>query len=94
MRRGPGREAMEEEHKAMLSDEEAEALDELLTRTTPKLGPNGTGFFARNRDYLVILDDLSARYVHSCADATHKTPTEIIGDLVRKELRAAERESA
>jgi hypothetical protein len=77
-----------------MTEEEADALDELLTKTTPKLGPNGTGFFARNRDYLVILDDFSAGYVHSCADATHKTPTEIIGDLVRKELRAAGRESA
>ena len=30
---------------ARMTDEEANALDELLTRTTPKLGPNGTGFF-------------------------------------------------
>jgi hypothetical protein len=31
-----------------MTDAEADALDELLTRTTPTLGPNGTGFLSRN----------------------------------------------
>jgi hypothetical protein len=28
-----------------MTDEEADALDEELTRTIPELGPNGEGFF-------------------------------------------------
>jgi hypothetical protein len=42
---------LKEKSMPRMTEEEGEALDELLTRTTPKLGPNGTGFFARNRDY-------------------------------------------
>jgi hypothetical protein len=71
-----------------MTEEEAFALDDYFTKTTPKLGPNGTGFFPRNKDYMVLLDELSARYIRSRADATHKTPTEIIGELVREKIAA------
>jgi hypothetical protein len=37
----------------------------------PNLGPNGTGFFSRNKDYMVLLDELSAGYIRSRADAAH-----------------------
>ncbi|MDR2181787.1 MAG: hypothetical protein LBN92_03810 [Treponema sp.] len=71
-----------------MTEEEADALDELLTRTTPVLGPNGTGFFSRNKDHIVFLDDFSAGYIRSQADALHKTPAEIIGELVREKIAA------
>jgi hypothetical protein len=71
-----------------MTEEEAFALDEYFTKTTPNLGPNGTGFFSRNKDYMVLLDELSAGYIRSRADATHKTPTEIIGELVREKISA------
>jgi hypothetical protein len=71
-----------------MTEEEAFALDEYFTKITPNLGPNGTGFFSRNKDYMVLLDELSAGYIRSRADATHKTPTEIIGELVREKISA------
>jgi hypothetical protein len=69
-----------------MTEKEAFALDEYFTKTTPKLGPNGTGFFSRNKDYMVLLDELSAGYIRSRADATHKSPTEIISELVREKI--------
>jgi hypothetical protein len=69
-----------------MTEEEAYAFDDYFTKTTPNLGPNGTGFFSRNKDYMVFLDELSAGYIRSRADATHKTPTEIINELVREKI--------
>jgi hypothetical protein len=39
-----------------MTEEEADALDELVTHTTPKLGPNGTGFFS-SKEYQMIATD-------------------------------------
>jgi hypothetical protein len=44
---------------AHMTDEEVDALDELLTCTTPKLGPNGTSFFKQG------IPDVSFRRRHS-----------------------------
>jgi hypothetical protein len=35
---------------------------------------------------MVLLDELSAGYIRSRADAAHKSPTEIIGELVREKI--------
>jgi hypothetical protein len=35
---------------------------------------------------MVAVDDLTAEYLTSRAMATHKSPTEVLGELVRKEL--------
>jgi hypothetical protein len=37
---------------------------------------------------MVLLDELSAGYIRSRADATHKTPTEIISELAREKISA------
>jgi hypothetical protein len=68
-----------------MTDEETDALDRQLTETTPKLA-NVTGIFARQRALLNALDDLAANYILTRVEATHKTPAQIIGELVRKEL--------
>jgi N-acetylglutamate synthase-like GNAT family acetyltransferase len=71
---------------AEMTEEEANALDELWTRTTPKVDPSKPGFFARQGFKMVSLDKLSAAYITARAEATRKTPEEIIGDLVREKL--------
>jgi hypothetical protein len=78
---------------ARMTEEEAWALDEYWTEHTPKLSGNGnSGFFAKHREKgstLVFLDTVSAAWLHVRAEATHKTSTKIIGELVRKEIAAA-----
>jgi hypothetical protein len=41
-----------------ITEEEYDALDELLTKTTPKVGANGTGFVSKRNAKLFGLDEL------------------------------------
>ena len=72
---------------ARMTDEEADALDELLTKTTPRIRAGEGGFFTRQRDLLNALDPISANYIRSQAEIKHKSPAQVIGDLVLKELQ-------
>ena len=75
-----------------LTEEEYDALDEYYTKNPPKVDPakNGTGFFSqRKAAHSVTIDSFSANYLFSKAMATHKTPADIIGEMVQKELAAA-----
>ena len=74
---------------AVMTDEEADALDELLTRTTPKIRVGEGGFFTRQRNLLNALDSLAANYIRSQSEIKHLSPAEIIGELVRKEIASA-----
>ena len=74
---------------ARMTDEEAAALDDRWTRTTPKVNPERLGVFARQRILLEALDTLSANYIRNQAEASHKTPAEIIGELVREKIVAS-----
>ncbi|GHT95237.1 hypothetical protein FACS1894141_3460 [Spirochaetia bacterium] len=80
-----------------MTDEEYDALDELLTRTTPKLAGKPGGFFterARQREaaeaaQTVPVDQVSIAWLRTMAEKTHKTPTEIIGEMVREKISVA-----
>jgi hypothetical protein len=74
-----------------LTEEEYDALDEKWTKPTPKVGPNGTGFFAQRKAaaHSITVDSFTADYLLTKANAAHKTPADIIGDMVRKELKTA-----
>ena len=74
---------------ARMTEEEAWALDDEVTRNPPNAAGKPGGFFTDRRDRMVILDQLSTGYIKSAAEAEHKTPTEIIGELVREKLAAA-----
>lgn len=70
-----------------MTDEEYDALDEELTRTTPKL-TTIPGVFAAQRTLLSSLDAVTANYIKTKAEAAHTTPAHIIGELVRREIAA------
>ena len=72
-----------------MSEEEADALDELWTKTTPKINPNKSGIFARQKALLGVLDPVSADYILTKAEAAHKTPSQIIGEMVRERIAAS-----
>ena len=74
----------------ILTDEEADALDELLTKTTPQTNPNVQGPFIKRRDTLVILDTFSAAYLKAKMLSTNQTPAELIHGMIRRELSLAE----
>jgi hypothetical protein len=66
-----------------LTEEEADALDEYYTTHVPKTGPNGTGFISRRNARLLGLDNLTMDYLWSKAEADHKSPAQVIGELGR-----------
>jgi hypothetical protein len=74
----------------ILTDEEADALDELLTKTTPRTNPKVQGPFIKRRDTLVILDTFSAEYLKAKMLATRQTPAELIHGMIRREMALAE----
>jgi hypothetical protein len=65
--------------------EEAKALDDLLTKTDPEF-TDIPGVFAKQRNLLDALDVVSANYIKTKAEAAHKTPAQIIGELVREKI--------
>jgi len=71
-----------------LTDEEYAALDEKWTRETPEVNFSRPGMFARQRLLLESLDAVAANYIHVRAEADCKTPAQIIGAMVRKEMAA------
>ncbi|MDR3147678.1 MAG: hypothetical protein LBU00_04790 [Treponema sp.] len=75
---------------ADLTEEEYDALDEYYTKNPPKVNPakNGTGFFTRRKAAArsITVDAFSANWLVTKAIATHKTPADIISDMVQKEI--------
>ena len=72
-----------------MTREEAWALDDEISNTDIELGPNGTGYLSQREARLFGCDDLTMNYLITKAQAAHKTPAQIVGELVRKELQAA-----
>ena len=73
-----------------LSDEEYARLAEKWTKTTPKVGPNGSGYFSQRKAaaHTVTIDDFSANYLNTKAIADHKTPAEIVSEMVHERIAA------
>jgi len=71
-----------------MTDEEYDALDEELTRTTPKLGPNGTGFLSQREMRFLGLTNVTVNYLLTKATANQKSPAQIIDEMVYKEITA------
>ncbi|GHV75121.1 hypothetical protein AGMMS49940_24250 [Spirochaetia bacterium] len=72
-----------------LTHAEYEVLDERWTATTPKVNFSKPGVFAQQQVLLDALDDVSAAYLKSRAEADHKTPAQIIGQLVHEKIAAS-----
>ena len=74
-----------------LTEEEYDALDDYYTKNPPKVNPskNGTGFFSKKKAaYSITIDPFSANFLFAKAMATHRTPADIINDLVQREIAA------
>jgi hypothetical protein len=73
-----------------LTEEEYDALDEYWTKNTPVIDTGKSGFVTRRMGaHIVEVDKLTAAWLRAKQEATHKTPAQIIGELVRKEMAPA-----
>jgi hypothetical protein len=76
-----------------LTNEEYAALAEKWAKNPPKPGPNGTGFFAQRKAAMadqsarsITVDSITSDYLYNKAISTHKTPADIISEMVQKEI--------
>jgi len=74
---------------ARMTEEEAWALSKYVADNEITLGPNGTGWLSKHEKSPWGLQDETVKYLMSKAMADHKSPAQIIDELVGKELVAA-----
>ena len=65
-----------------MTEEEANVLDDFVTNNPPKVDPSK----ARPIIRMLELDNFTAEYIFSQSIATHKTPSEIVRELVTEKL--------
>ena len=63
-----------------MTEEEAVTLEEEVTKNPPLVDPSK----ARHVTRMVALDEFSANFLMSVSIGTHKTPTKIIGEILRE----------
>jgi hypothetical protein len=65
-----------------MTEEEAWALEDEVTRNPPKVDLSK----ARHPVCMIAVDDFSADWLRIKAEADHKTPADIIGEMVRERI--------
>ena len=75
---------------ADLTEEEYDALDDYYTKNPPKVSGDGkSGFFMKHKGHVIIINDVSAAYLRARADAVHKTPSELVDEMIHEKIAAA-----
>jgi hypothetical protein len=75
---------------AMMTEEEAVALDEAWTQNPPDIDVGkGGGFFARHGADVLVLDHTTAGIINAASMAAHKLPSEWVAEMVRREIAYA-----
>jgi len=70
-----------------MTDEEADALAELVIKKPPNVTGNGkNGFFMKNKGNIIILDDISATWLRVASESTHKTPSDLVNEMIREKI--------
>ena len=72
-----------------MTEEEADYWDEYFTNNTVMPDTGKPGFFARKYGMTVKLDPETTRFLAAQAEITHKSFSEIIGELVREKIAIA-----
>jgi len=72
-----------------MTEEEAQALDEYMTNNEITLGPNGSGWFSKHESNPWGYSNITVKYLVEKARELHKTPAQIIDELVSEKLSVA-----
>jgi hypothetical protein len=73
-----------------LTEEEYDALDEYYTKNPPKVSGDGkSGFFMKHKGNVIIVNDVTATYLRARADTVHKSPSEIVDEMVQERITAS-----
>jgi hypothetical protein len=73
---------------ARMTEEEAYALDDFVTNNEITLGPNESDWLAQRELRLLGMSNMTVNYLFTKATADHKTPAQIIDELVQEKVTA------
>ena len=68
------------------TDEETWALQKMWAENPPEL-LEGIGPLTRRHELLSLLDDVSANYILTISEHENKTPSQVVGDMVREKIK-------
>jgi len=71
-----------------MTEEEAIAISDYFINNKVTLGPDGSGWLSQRELRLLGLKNMTVNYLMAKAAANHKSPAQIIDELVSKELAA------
>jgi len=73
-----------------MTDEEAQAFAEQGAKNPPKVTGNGkNGFFMKHKGNIIILDDVSAAWLRVTSESSHKTPSDLVNEMIRERMAVA-----
>ncbi|MCL2245064.1 MAG: hypothetical protein FWC03_11470 [Treponema sp.] len=72
-----------------MTEEEAWALSDHFTNNEYTLGPEGSDWLSQREMRSLGFSNLTINYLTTKANALHKSPAQIVEEMVRKELAAA-----
>jgi hypothetical protein len=74
---------------ARMTEEEAWALSDHFTNNEYTLGPEGSDWLSQREMRSLGFSNLTINYLITKAAALHKTPAQIVEEMVREKLAAA-----
>jgi hypothetical protein len=74
---------------ARMTEEEAIAISDFFINNKVTLGPDGSGWLSQRELRLLGLQNMTVNYLITKAMATHKTPAQIIDELVGEKIAMA-----
>ena len=74
---------------ARMTEKEALELDDYVTNNEITLGANGSDWLSQREMRLLGLNNMTVNYLLTKATADHKSPAQIIDEIVSKEIAAA-----
>ena len=74
---------------ARMTEEEAWALSDYVTNNDIKLGPNGSGWLSQRENNPWGLENRTIKYILQKATTDHKSPAQIIDELVYEKMTVA-----
>ena len=72
-----------------MTEEEAIAISDYFINNKVTLGPEGSGWLSQRELRLLGLKNMTVNYLVTKAIADHKSPVQIIDEMVDKEMTAA-----
>jgi hypothetical protein len=73
---------------ARMTEEEAWALSDYVTNNDITLGPNGSGWLSQHEKCPWGYSEKTVKYLFDKAKELHKSPAQIIDELVYKDMAA------